>query len=1004
MKTLVSTALKFQLTIPEVVEMLKAEGHSVNPDYRTKLTKQQYAIVAASQGITERESEKPKQKTKQRFGSVKFYASDKAFGFITDAETSEDHYFRESHLNTEAVADGNLVVFTSVPSKYKPGTKEARAVIHFAECKNMELLCAVYLKSDNTFIRQTVLQNIQPGDVRYLVTQELDQFPTVDNDTAYKALASRIDGYQAWLPDPTDKQSLNDIAYANLRKGPAVVYPVRWWLEGRTDQKPDEAAMTEAYPSLAQVQRFTILATLPELTRYELLTRQGKQESYLVLLRFMETYVRQRNDVPANDDKTIADYQNQQLTDYPLYEWTAQFVRPHLTQKQEAEGFFAGQLFRVSLDYLINNPEQLTINNLERLAVMSLTDEQQRLDFARKVFQHDLPRLPAEKSAVFSRTENLLNFLKTEPSRQAFKTEITDALSLDYRVLWWENGLLKAPIIGDLLSFLRRNDLPLKRLARWRSTNRCSTEQIATLLADISGNFPDCKTSADLYRFYEQLALLPDLFPEVEVNTLISPHNANLLYVLRWARGEDIAFSFDEFKNTLVYLRPEDQLTFLRRMFGGVARKEIILAPSQLREVTAIDLDVYHLAAKHHPDDHLDISLHVVIAALNAYAEHGRFLLEGELLKVVLQNLWFAGDQRRFTIDHLFEHCAGRMVLENNLSGNRRIQKEVNGDNKPVLIFHFPYDADLVLAVKKLPGARYLADRKVWQLPYSQVAAATKFAHEHGFRLETDGDRYVNNAHLATFKREKIPPPGIRYCEGRQSNKPGNISGKTFWWCHNKPCHQNCQTVHDAANWEKYTLLDFCLLLGFNLDSTSKYSNESIPYGKYHQFVSVINRFRILLDHLYCRSCEHVLQPVEDSHYAFYRVVRFRCRNTACTENHEVYLHHCFNKKCSSIIDSRDTNKCSNGWHICTSDKCGCCCSHGKNVERKQNLERNNQHPGSKLLADIANKVGHLERGTHFCYGCGNKMNKLANEIYNCSDCLITYETIGNRFDRSNME
>jgi hypothetical protein len=564
--------------------------------------------------------------------------------------------------------------------------------------------------------------------------------------------------------------------------------------------------------------------------------------------------------------------------------------------------------------------------------------------------------------------------------------------------------MLSAPPLDKLLSFLRSDKHPLTRLARWRSTERCSTGEVTTLLADILGNFLDCQTSSDLHRLSEQLSLLPDLFPEVDLNSIISPHNTRLLYVLRWTRGEAVPFNLDKFKNPLVYLRPTDQLIFLRRMFGGVAREEIVLNPTELLAVTAIDLDVYHLAAKHHPEDHLDISLHIVVAALNAYAEHGRFLLEGELLKVVLQNLWFAGDQRRFTIDHLFEYCAGRMVLENNLGGNRRIQKEMNGDNHHVLIFHFPYDADLVLAVKRLPGARYLVDRKVWQLPYSQMAAATQFAHEHRFRLETEGDRYVNNAHLATFKREETPPPGIRYCEGRRSNKPGNISGKTFWWCHNKPCHQNCQTVHDSEKWEKYTLLDFCRLLGFNLDSESKYNSEVIPFGKYHQFVSLINRFRILLDHLYCRSCEYVLQPAEDSHYAFYRVVRFRCRNTACPDNHEVYLHHCFNKKCSSIIDSRDTKKCSNGWHICTNGRCGCCCSHGKNVERKQNLLTNGLHPGAKLLADVANKVGHLERGINFCHGCGTKMNKLANEIYNCPDCFIAYETISNRFDRSNME
>lgn len=331
MKALFAVALEFELTIPEVLQLLENKGHKVNSDYRTKLSREQYNVVAGSQGKAVTKY-KP-QTTKQRFGTIKFYAADKEFGFITDPATGEDHYFRASHLKTETVADGNPVVFTPVPSKRKPGTKEARAVSHFADCKNIELLCATYLTSDNTFVRQTVLENIQSGDFRYLLNQELEQLPTVDTAAAYIDLVARIDGYRAWLPDPTDKQSFNDIAFATLRKGPAAVYTIRWWLDGRTKQKPAEATIVEAYPSLAQNHQFAVLDILSEPVRRELLTRQGKLEGYPTILHFVEGYVRKRNDMPSNDGKTIADYEHQQLTDYPLYKWTAQLVRLHPTQE-----------------------------------------------------------------------------------------------------------------------------------------------------------------------------------------------------------------------------------------------------------------------------------------------------------------------------------------------------------------------------------------------------------------------------------------------------------------------------------------------------------------------------------------------------------------------------------------------------------------------------------------------------------------------------------------------
>lgn len=48
-------------------------------------------------------------------------------------------------------------------------------------------------------------------------------------------------------------------------------------------------------------------------------------------------------------------------------------------------------------------------------------------------------------------------------------------------------------------------------------------------------------------------------------------------------------------------------------------------------------------------------------------------------------------------------------------------------------IVQFPYDADLVAAVKRIPGARFQPTAKNWMVPKEQKEALAKFAEKHGF-------------------------------------------------------------------------------------------------------------------------------------------------------------------------------------------------------------------------------------------------------------------------------
>ncbi len=128
-------------------------------------------------------------------------------------------------------------------------------------------------------------------------------------------------------------------------------------------------------------------------------------------------------------------------------------------------------------------------------------------------------------------------------------------------------------------------------------------------------------------------------------------------------------------------------------------------------------------------------------------------------------------------------------------------------------------------------------------------------------------------------------------------------------------------------------MLDFCEILNLNTDETNKFG-DYIPKGHYYQFVSLINRFNRLIEKMYCSTCNHILYPVETAHFAAYNVVKFHCTNENCLNKEEVYLNHCLNGKCNSIIDSRVSKKCSNGLYIC--EVCGSCCSHNVSAKTRK--------------------------------------------------------------------
>jgi ribosomal protein L37AE/L43A len=547
----------------------------------------------------------------------------------------------------------------------------------------------------------------------------------------------------------------------------------------------------------------------------------------------------------------------------------------------------------------------------------------------------------------------------------------------------------------------------------WIKNKATTTEEISKFLF----SFLNKQISVtDRIIFYKHLNHIKYLLQSNELHLEQIKQIQNDFYnIILWALDKENVLDFELLKQKFIYFAPDEQVRIVRKLFFLKASGQFDLTIEKLNELARFDLDLYETNLEFNPDIPVDISTDVFIKALLSFQKNNRFFVESELLTVVLNDLKL-DKTKRFRLSNYFEKCIGRLTAEYNWNRNGEISKVMYGDNKFYYAITFEYDPNLVEAVKSLPGRKWNNETKVWGVPSQYEADVLNFAKENRFFLDFEGSNYSNNSHLAEFKRTinqknsygygytDVPniPNGISFCEGRLANKPHEIFKKEFWWCGGQPCFSKCESIHQTDEWEKYTLLDFCEILGLNTDETNK-MGDYVPRGHYYQFIALINRFNRLLDKLYCQDCNHILYPSDfgTSHFAAHTVVRFQCRNESCSNNDEIYLNHCLNGQCNCIIDSRVSKRCNNGLFIC--DNCGSCCSHNMLERRLSNLKLTGGYIHDNLVKCVNEKLGHLERGEYFCYKCKSAMTEISNDIFQCSNCNVKYDTTKYKFKRPHI-
>lgn len=475
--------------------------------------------------------------------------------------------------------------------------------------------------------------------------------------------------------------------------------------------------------------------------------------------------------------------------------------------------------------------------------------------------------------------------------------------------------------------------------------------------------------------------------------------------LILWYLSYSNKFDYELLCRLFIYFLPEDQVRIIKGLFYMMEEGKFQLSVKMLDSLLRVDADLYKLISEQHPEVPIDLSSEIVIKALVHLTETGNFSSDKEVLSIVIHAGQYSKNEK-FKICSYFDECKGRKVYK--WDGNRTECGRIKQLNDSVYCVEiYPYVGQRVYSrgmgyhtesvfnssfhtivdvIKSINGRRWNAEKNYWEVPIDAKEILFGLAEEFGLFIEG-----TKNPHLKIFKVENEgKPPRVNYCEGRPALKLDDYVGKDFLWCRNSVCFHECVKEHVKEEWESYSLLDFCRILGLNTDAIDS-EGRTIRYGKYLSFSSIINRANSIIEHLYCRECGEMLEPVNISNYHAHLVTHFHCTNTTCEKYHHIiYISKCFNWKCNGVIDDRDIKKCPNGWNICP--ECGSCCSNRIAQQRIDNCSKIGIRPNPYFVDFINNRLGHLEKREFFCWKCGRLMNHIGDSVYECPICGVRYE------------
>jgi len=904
--------------------------------------------------------------------SLKF---DRDFGFISCLNDSKEYFFHFSNILTNPVGIGQYVIFVLVESQSYPGKLTAQSVSIISLLnQNTEYLLCHYSKLENFMSRIDILNQIPKDWALLFIGYEI-----------YSILRS-----ENVLKDDEIRRSIKTINYRLLyhipKKIPELItllvgkygdpeVQIQLWLRNKELSSPSTKTIENYFFTTATAYRSSIFFAITTDQKKKFLKKLILKEQPDHVLELLFDYLTSKKGIRFHSDvKSQLFNKNlwQNDEDYTLYSSTIKYYQQELDLLQKLKLFTIGYFDILPIDIVISNIYEFTKDEIEIVIKSKILDQDNYFNLIHNILKIEVESFFKSaftseyfylKSLIDNRSidewqydkEDDNDWIRKELYKQEQPFHWIFQLSEQYlnseqykeietvfisimpewiHLIFWEKGYCKTFPEKYISNLINYNENAFSILLRKWEKNphrfNISTSLLISLFKKNIKNINEINSRKAFMALYNNAKTLYKLdIAQTEIESILNHNNTDFLEIITWLEGKSDEFNFELFKPILIFLSFDLQVKFLKKLFWLAFTGKFDISLEKLNRLFRYEDDslFFNITGKSVP---IDISIVTIIEAINSFAHNSNLLSENELLELILKKLSFF-PTHSFQFNSLFQECQGR---------------------------YEPSES---------------AKRKKW--------------------VSRNSISY--NTTLNDFYRTEIPN-GIIFCEGRLANVNDNQYNMKFWWCYNRPCYLNAEISLSSKSWEKYTLLDFLLILGFNLDDGNR-MGDSIERGKYYQFISTINRVNRLLKKMYCTKCGHILFPVEDSHFAHYRVVRFHCINDKCDEYHkEIYLHHCLNRNCKEIIDSRVSKQFSNGWYICSNEKCRSCCSDAVFIRRLANLRLVDNADNTfkqNIIADleykIANKMGHLEKGEHFCHICRSLLSVNSSGNLQCPTCEV---------------
>lgn len=214
-------------------------------------------------------------------------------------------------------------------------------------------------------------------------------------------------------------------------------------------------------------------------------------------------------------------------------------------------------------------------------------------------------------------------------------------------------------------------------------------------------------------------------------------------------------------------------------------------------------------------------------------------------------------------------------------------------------------------------------------------------------------------------------------CSPKLSDVSNPAIGIPYFWCMGKECFHNAlhqQTAGEQDDWSKYTLFHLMEIIGFPKLNKTEAGYE--PHETVRIFVAMLNKALKKFNRLQCRECGHLLFSTETDRGRFNSYNNFACANPNCQEyNKAVYINYCYHCK-KGLIDSRDSARCPNGWHICPT--CLSCCD--DNLYERMAQRYILQHKPVPRRIEENRGHGHNDKGEYFCPQCGTPLENVEEQ------------------------